>query len=88
MLPDVYRQPPLLHELSILAVITLGVLVELRTPPVAIVLWQGAVFGTSVPEAPVDEDSDTPSSEHDVRRPGKISSVQPEPNASPVQLPP
>src|SRR4051812_236385 len=67
VLPYPNDDPARFGEGGICRAIALDVSFELRSPPLLIVARPGLVNGAYVPEAPVDEDRNLGTSEHDVR---------------------
>jgi len=88
MLPDVNDSPPEILELCVLAAIAGNILVELRSPPLGVVLRRRAVVWAAVPEAPIYEYGDPPPRQRDVGGPWKGSEVNPVPQAELVQRAP
>ena len=90
MLPETEHHPPSLSQLLCRFCIACSILAHLLIPVRAIRKWPLIVLGTSVPETPVDEDSDLRAGEHYVRRPPKARyrpKVHSVPEASSVKKP-
>ena len=88
MLPDMHDNPPDIPKLSVLAAISGNILVELRSPPLGVVLRRRAVVWAAVPEAPIYEYGDPRPRQRDVGGPWKGSEVNPVPQAESVQRAP
>lgn len=88
MLPDVNDSPPEILELCVLAAIAGNILVELRSPPLGVVLRRRAVVWAAVPEAPIYEYRDPRPRQRDVGGPWKGSEVNPVTQAEPVEFTP
>ena len=67
MAPNSYDCPSGIRELLVDASIPIHVARELVTPERGVCFWHRRVFGTPVPEAAVDKNSDFASDEHDIR---------------------
>lgn len=75
MLPNSQHSPPERAQMSIRVTIPFDVPGKFGCPPLAVRGGRGLVFGTAMPEAPVDEHGDSGASKQDVRtsagQPGK-----------------
>jgi hypothetical protein len=58
MLPNTYNDPAFLAEGLIVSTITGDVPLQLVSPPLGVGARNYAVYGTEVPEAPIDKDRD------------------------------
>jgi len=88
MLPDMHDNPPEIPKLSVFAAIPGNILVELRSPPLGVVLRRRAVVWTAVPEAPIYEYGDPRPRQRDIGGPWKGSDVNPVPQTGPVEFTP
>lgn len=82
MLPNAYDSPAAVHKLPVLTLVPSNVGVELREPPVCVVLGEGPVQRASVPEAPVHEDRQPGACEGHVGTPRESSVLLAKPQAS------
>lgn len=85
--PDVDGLPPEPDEFCVLSPIPPLVGSELLPPPVGVVLRRDAMVGTSMPEAPVDENGDSCASERQVGCAGEPNEPDAVPESSTVELP-
>src|SRR5690349_15527640 len=67
MFPHTNHGPTLVDKAAVRVVIPLAVPRELCAPPLRVSAWVGRVFGTGMPEAPVNEDDNPRSRKNDVR---------------------
>lgn len=86
MLPDVHGPPPENPQLIIDTAVTLPVPLDLVDPPVPVCLRDSEVVWAAVPEAAIDEDSDTDPKQDDVGAARQAVLVEPEPDPALVQL--
>ena len=73
MFPDPQHSPSLGLCHGVGFAVALGILCELRPPVVGMRCWNCSVLRTAVPEAAVDEDGESLTSEDDVRAPAFIA---------------
>lgn len=88
MLPDVNDSPPEILELCVLAAIAGNILVELRSPPLGVVLRRRAMVWTAVPKATIYEYGDARPRQRDVGGPWKGSQANPVSQTEPVKFMP
>lgn len=66
MFPVAPNSPPALTEHLVGAAVSGDVPVQLLRPPVCVGRWPGGMLGTSVPEAPINEDRQSGTTPRDV----------------------
>jgi hypothetical protein len=88
MFPYVDWAPTFSQKCHVLFCITLTILLQFLRPPFAIILWDSAMIGATVPETAVHEDGHLDSAQHNVGRAWQIPSVQSEADATTMELPP
>src|SRR4051794_18228817 len=86
MLPDVNREPAEVLQVLVLPSVSGYVFIELRRPPLPVVLGGGAVGGATMPEAAVNEYGYPRSRERDVRSPGECANLNPKTKSALVEL--
>jgi hypothetical protein len=87
MLPHVQRLPTDFTKADVVASIPGDVGSELRRPPFAIRSGTNAVLRAGVPEAAINEHGKSKAGHNEVRPPGEVPAVEPEPYPACVQSP-
>lgn len=77
VLPDSNNIPASESERFIRGVVSLDGLEQLWIPVASVDSWVPAVIGARMPETPVDEDSHSPSGEHDIWANSSVSENEP-----------
>lgn len=59
MFPDPDHLPPDSSQTCVCIMVTVTIRLDFLSPELDVALWPGTVFRTTMPEAPIDEDSNT-----------------------------